>query len=352
MGQLAFLACLLLSVQRHHNGNQLSPCNIQYSLGLSDSGACGDHVVDKQTPPPSHVGADEVAALAVILGLLAVVGKANVHAVFGPESSADAGSERYALVGGAKDDVELHPGRSDARCVGGAELGLSATRVEEASVEEVRRGPTGLQRELPELQHLRGQRELDEVPLVRLQRPARRRLVSRSLLRLGLHARADLVDGVSELLGRLPTVQGSRDPAGDGQQEAVPVASDCRLATGLEITALCAHAGSEYPSVGVHPAHCLDCFGVRRPNNEPDVAVLVPLLAGHGERGYPLEDAAVVPDNPERLYLRGGRVRGLAEHEGSLRRAVLGRGVHKRREGVPAHVRRERDRVGVDLVER
>ena len=86
------------------------------------------------------------------------------------------------LVGGPKHDVELEARTMvhDRLGVKLAQLGESAARAEQPRVEEVGRVSAGLEREvrlalaLPgevgELEDLLGQRQLDEIPLVRQQR--------------------------------------------------------------------------------------------------------------------------------------------------------------------------------------
>jgi hypothetical protein len=103
----------------------------------------GAHVVDDQHPRPVHQGpGDEVgplaAGLAVGLGLLAVVVKADLDAVLAPQGDGHGLGQGAALVGRPQDHVHLvpepgvhEPGREAAPQLQGEPAGAEHAQVEE-----------------------------------------------------------------------------------------------------------------------------------------------------------------------------------------------------------------------------
>ena len=89
----------------------------------------------------------------MVLGFLAVEGKRNVQAVFGQHHRRGAG-QGDALVGRAKQHVELDAAGADGLGVKARQLQQAGAVVEQAGVEEVRRQPACLGDEFTKTQHL------------------------------------------------------------------------------------------------------------------------------------------------------------------------------------------------------
>src|SRR5664280_2261166 len=155
----------LLTVDRHDHARQLSAGRVNEIDDLADRRTGRDHVVDDEHPA-GHLGADEQAALAVVLGFLAVERPRHVAGEVLGELHRGGRGERNALVRRAQQHVEIEVPRVDRRRVRPSESRQLHAGVELAGVEEVGRCTAGLERELPELQHLMGEGERDEVTLV------------------------------------------------------------------------------------------------------------------------------------------------------------------------------------------
>ena len=117
---------------------------------------------------PCKRRADDVAALTVVLGLLAVEGVGDAAAVLGGQRDRRGGRERDALVGRPEEHVEGEPGAHDGRGIAAAEHVRRLPVAEQPGVEEVRALAPGLQREFAEPQCLASQGQVDESELVLL----------------------------------------------------------------------------------------------------------------------------------------------------------------------------------------
>src|SRR6202008_1509242 len=102
---------------------------------------------------------DHEPALAVLLGLLAVVGVGDGPAVVGREGDRRGGGERNALVGGAEDQVELETRAHDGGGIAASEHGRRLAVAEEPGIEEIGAVASGLEPELPAAQSLALKRE-------------------------------------------------------------------------------------------------------------------------------------------------------------------------------------------------
>ena len=109
---------------------------------------------------------DDGAALAVVLGLLAVEGVGQVQAVLVVERRGRDRRQRNPLVGGAVKDVEADARVHDRACVVASKAGKGPARVEQAGVEEIGAEPSRLQGEFAETQHPDVQCEIQKLPLV------------------------------------------------------------------------------------------------------------------------------------------------------------------------------------------
>mmetsp|Transcript_2622 Transcript_2622/g.3550 ORF Transcript_2622/g.3550 Transcript_2622/m.3550 type:complete len:497 (-) Transcript_2622:76-1566(-) len=334
----ALLPGLLLPVQRQAHAGRDAPRLVQVPHRLADGRAGRDHVVHDQHAPALHGRAHQRAALPVVLGLLPVVHEVLVDAIVRGKAHRHGRDQRDALVGGAEQHVELHAAAHDGLGVEPPEPQQRLARAEQPGVEEVRRHPAGLERELPEAQHLLLQRELDELLLV-----GQDGLAGRALLRLRNLLPPRGVDLLPEALGRRRLVRRPRDAPRDGHQQPAALGVQPRQAGRLQVAPLEPHPGREDPDGRRGGARAGERGSVRGADHQPDGVVRVP--GGGDQRRHLLVQQPALLGEGQRLQVAGGGVGGLAQHEGPPP------GPQEGAHAVEAHVRRERDRVRAQLVE-
>mmetsp|Transcript_61226 Transcript_61226/g.150649 ORF Transcript_61226/g.150649 Transcript_61226/m.150649 type:complete len:214 (-) Transcript_61226:526-1167(-) len=155
----AALGRLFLAVQRDGDATGGRAGGLDHLDGFTHRGAGGDHVVDDQHAALDR-RTDQGAALAVVLGFLAVVGERQVVAAPG-EFHRHRGRQRDALVGRAEDHVEVQARGDQAFGIEAGETAQLGAVVEQAGVEEIGAEPAGLGLELAKAQHagLDGERD-------------------------------------------------------------------------------------------------------------------------------------------------------------------------------------------------
>src|SRR6185312_2517897 len=141
------------AVEGEHDAGGLRALLANEGERLPHGGAGGDHIVDDEHLPAKR-RADDIAALAVVLGLLAVEGIGHIAPVMLEERGCRRRGERYALVGRPEEHVESGRRARDGRGVAAAQDGDGLAVAEETGVEEVRALTAGFERELPEAQRL------------------------------------------------------------------------------------------------------------------------------------------------------------------------------------------------------
>lgn len=114
---------LFLSVQSNDETNHLCIEVLEDAQRLADSGAGGDDIINDEDALALHGSTDDLAALTVVLLLLSVVSVVDLHTL-GVKSQSDASSERNALVGRSKENVELDTRANDGVSVGVGNLGV------------------------------------------------------------------------------------------------------------------------------------------------------------------------------------------------------------------------------------
>ena len=126
-------------------------------------GAVADHVIHQQHPALERC-ANELAAFAVGLGLLAVKGRADRAAPL-RQGDCRGHGDRNALVGRAEQHVELEARGNDGVGVEAAEFGQLRTAADVAEIEEVGAAQPGLQFKIAKAQHLLANHRGDEAGL-------------------------------------------------------------------------------------------------------------------------------------------------------------------------------------------
>lgn len=161
------IASLLHSIESNENAGWNSAVVLDDVYGFTNRSSCRDDVVDDDYLA-LKLGANDYAALAVVLGFLAVEGPRNVASESG-EVHCNAGCKRNSLVGRSEDHVEFN--ESLFLCFkksASVELSEDVERsagIEEAGVEEVRRHASGLRLVLSESEDIGLKGKLDEVVL-------------------------------------------------------------------------------------------------------------------------------------------------------------------------------------------
>src|SRR5207245_7493076 len=128
---------------------------------LAHRGARGQYIIHDQHAARKPC-ADELAALTVVLGLLAIEGEGHVVA-FAREGDRRTRGKDDAFVGGTEQHVELHARGEDRICVKLRQASECRAGTEQAGVEEIGRRAAGLGDELAELQNVLLDAECDEV---------------------------------------------------------------------------------------------------------------------------------------------------------------------------------------------
>ena len=134
----------LLTVEHEHGANDGAALAHDGIDRAADCGAGGGDVVEDEDALATDGCADGDAALAVVLGFLAVIREANRAAVLAVEQERRARSEGDALVRRSEENVELgerarRERAGDRRSVRGTNGIEDGARSEEAGVEEVGR---------------------------------------------------------------------------------------------------------------------------------------------------------------------------------------------------------------------
>jgi hypothetical protein len=119
-------------------------------------------VVDDQHLALEQRGADQEPAFAVVLGFLAVVGKRHIAALF-RQRHRGGGGEDDALVGRPENHVKLYGAAADGFCIKTRQLQYAVAIIEQAGVEEVRRGASGFGDECAKTQYLLAQRKTNKI---------------------------------------------------------------------------------------------------------------------------------------------------------------------------------------------
>mmetsp|Transcript_6070 Transcript_6070/g.9196 ORF Transcript_6070/g.9196 Transcript_6070/m.9196 type:complete len:465 (+) Transcript_6070:491-1885(+) len=359
------LAGLLLSVQCQHHPTQLGLTVTQHAHRLPDRRARRDDVINHQHPLALDVGPHEAAPLAVVLGLLAVVGKPLVQVIVLGQAHAHCRHQRNALVGGAEEHVELDAGPHNRLGIVPAQLHQCLPRAEQTCVEKVRRLAPGLQRKLPKLEHLLLQAEGHELLLVREHLRPVRQAHARVWVRVGFLELSGLVDLVPQAQGRGAGILRLGYFSGDRQEETHAIVAEPSLTSFSQVSPLCPYTWGEYPHGPVDVAHPAQGSHVSGPHHQPHIIRLVPLPrqlrhllvqhpgAGGGGRGGSGFEAVFAasgglsgPLGQHRLQVRTGGVGGLAEHKHAPVWVL-----DERPDGVEPHVGRQRDGVRPHLLE-
>jgi exodeoxyribonuclease III len=154
-----------LAIERECDRGDLCASRANELDGFADRGARGDHIVDDHDASRER-SADDVAALAMILGLLAVECERHATTVMLRERHRRGRRERDAFVGGTEEHVEREA-RVRERCrIAAPEHRERFTVAEFARVEEVGTLASGLELEGSEAQRVARKRELDEGELI------------------------------------------------------------------------------------------------------------------------------------------------------------------------------------------
>ena len=162
-GELAL--ALLLTIQGDQHPGQGGAVGLDQIHGFADGGPGGDDVVHQHDASLERA-AYQIAAFAVILGLLAVEAPGHVHVVLLHQLHRGGRGDGDPLVGRAKQHVEFDAGIHQGGGIEAAEAGQIAAAVEQAGVEEVGALAAGFQGELTEFENLFLQGELDKLTLV------------------------------------------------------------------------------------------------------------------------------------------------------------------------------------------
>ena len=140
-GGLARVLTDLTAVYRNeHIGNLHICAALEHRHGLTDSGACGDYILDDDhAVAVLRLVADDIAAFAVVLGLLAVEEERLVDTVIAGQRTGNRGSKRDALVRRTEHCVELiADGLLDQSCVKLTQTGVLQTGLVVAGIDEIR----------------------------------------------------------------------------------------------------------------------------------------------------------------------------------------------------------------------
>nr|ACN62979.1 orotate phosphoribosyltransferase [Diaphorobacter sp. PCA039] len=148
---LPILGGLLLAVEGDRNGMRRGTRGADQRDGFARGGAGAHHVVDDE-----HLAlkrrAHQRAALAMVLGLFAVVGKGHVLAQ-PRQLHRHRGGQRNAFVGGAEDHVELDAAGHQGLCIELRQPPELGAVVEQTGVEEIRAQAACLGLEFTKAQH-------------------------------------------------------------------------------------------------------------------------------------------------------------------------------------------------------
>ena len=109
---------------------------------------------------PAQGAADDVAALTVVLGFLAIERKRHVAARVLRERRRGDGDQGNALVSGSEQHIELQPGGRHRRRVGASHRADGGAGVEQSGVEKVRTLAARFQRKAAESQNSRAARTI------------------------------------------------------------------------------------------------------------------------------------------------------------------------------------------------
>ena len=163
-GLVRVLADLTAVYRNEHIGNLHICAALEHRHGLTDSGACGDYVLDDDNAVTVlRLVADDIAALAVVLGLLAVEEERLVDAVIAGQRTGNRGSKRDALVRRTEHCVELiADGLLDQSCVKLTQTGVLQAGLVVAGVDEIRGLSTGFGCKIAEAQYVGTHHKFDK----------------------------------------------------------------------------------------------------------------------------------------------------------------------------------------------
>src|SRR5215468_5210066 len=202
----------LLPVERERHAHRLCSGSADERDRFSHCGAGSDDIIDDHYPTLER-GADDTAALAMLLRLLAVVGVRHFQLGIQRERDGGGGGERNALVRGTKEHIEGEPGGDDGGGIAAAEQRRRFPIAEESRVEEVGAVASGFEREAPEAQRFASQREVDEGELVLLHAISLRHARNhRQRLRHPLGGREGPVSLVAPAAGGFHLSAGDQEP--------------------------------------------------------------------------------------------------------------------------------------------
>lgn len=156
-----------LTVEADGHRGQLRPGCLDKFDHLAHGCAGGNDIVDHQYAP-GQWRPYEHTSLAVILRLLAVVGKGYVEVVVIGEGHSGHAGQRNTLVGRPQQHIEFDTGVDDTSSIEAAQGCEGRAAVEGASVEEIGALAPGLECEIAKAQHIVAPRQTDEFLLVSL----------------------------------------------------------------------------------------------------------------------------------------------------------------------------------------
>lgn len=141
----------LHSIQRDKNPSGNGANALKQVDRLPYRGSRGNYVVDDQDLSAREIRSDEHPTLAVVLGLLPVIGKVHVVALRG-QGNGRRGRKRDAFVSRAKEGIgpntALAMGKQKTLCIKTGQLAQSPSVVEESGIEEIGRVAAGLRNKL------------------------------------------------------------------------------------------------------------------------------------------------------------------------------------------------------------
>ena len=152
----------LFAVEGHDEADGLCAVGAEESERLGGGRAGGEYIVDDDDALAVRVGADEHAALAVVLDLLAVEAPGNVAVVAAGEGHGRGAHEGDALVGRPEEEIEVEPCGEQAFRVELAECGEIRAAVECGEIEEVGALASRFEREAAEAERPALENQTDE----------------------------------------------------------------------------------------------------------------------------------------------------------------------------------------------
>ncbi len=138
------------AIEGQQGGHRGRSCRADQADRFANCCSCGQDVINDGDSPFKR-RADQAATFAVILRLLAVVGKGHIPPVFG-QHGGDRGGQGNAFVGWPEQQVEFHPAGIQQRDITLCQAAQRQARRDRAQIEEIGAAAPRFEREITEAQ--------------------------------------------------------------------------------------------------------------------------------------------------------------------------------------------------------